>query len=522
MKYRKDIIIILIFVVTAAILLSLFAASPFKLSDHDGAGGCFWGTVARNYQRYGLIATKFAMIQNSGELLPSQYRIYTHHPILSPIIIYISLQIFGVNEWSVRLPFILCALMVLATSYLIARQVWNRRTAVLSSIAMLIMPVYLHYSRVPDMVSIALFFSLLSVYFYCRWLKQNKHLYLIWLSLALALAFSSSWETYHLIPAFIAHNLLFAKNKRFCILILAIGIICISIYMLHTFILGGFKAIHENLRWAIAYRSGLKDIATNSHFLMAYVKGMSRWIWLIFTPIIITSPILLLLSYCKPSMRRKIPGDSLLLLFLISGATQCAVSLNLCFYHPQRLYYLIPFFAFSSALAINTTYEYHLKTTVRKVVFSAIAVILAIFNILYFSYPVFFLLHQNDGRLSFILDRPKFPPCGQYYTNQPNEFSELKEYLSKEGPNNIYVCNHWNPCLQFYVDNNVQYEYFTLAKLKKLTAINIHNDKKIFFLFILRKYIRGKSEKLLLDYLENNTEYVRSFNKGKFILFRVK
>ncbi len=90
----KDLFIIFIFILTAGIMLSLFINSRFK-NDHDGAGGCFWGTAARNYVRYGFIQTRLGLVENGGILTPSEYKYNTHHPQLTPIIISFFLKIPG-------------------------------------------------------------------------------------------------------------------------------------------------------------------------------------------------------------------------------------------------------------------------------------------------------------------------------------------------------------------------------------------------------------------------------------------
>ncbi len=522
-ELSKDLLIVLSFTLFAVLVLSSSIHSPFKMGDHDGAGGCHWGTIARNYIRYGYSATKFGMVENGGLLTASEFRYHTHHPPLTAIILSLGLKIFGIHEWSIRFVFILFAVGVLGLFYFFSKELWNRRVAVLSSLFMLFTPMYLHFSSAADMVSIALFFSIAAIYSYARWLKTGSVTAIITLSIMFLLAVLSSWEAYYLIPAILYHNFLRDKKRGINVLIPALGILSLCIYLIHTMVLIGSHDLMSNIRWAI-YRTGLHTISQDPLFMLTYIKQIFVWIWFLFTPPVAILALLFSLMYLRQNKEERLNGNyDFVALFLVFGALKYLLFINLCYYHSQRLYYFVPFFALSASLATNAILK-KAKQPKIKALLRLPLICLMIATPLFITRPVFELLHENDMRNSFKLSSNQF-----HYEDDAREFlfyEGLKEHVQKKlGPQDMVLTNRWVPQFRFYLDRNTNE---TISSIKRLEDIlettrsgtaSSKDKKKMLFIFVDNGDDKSSDETKLLQYLENNYSLIKSMRGSRFLIF---
>ncbi len=513
---KIDLIIVLFFALTAAIILSLFINSPFKGSDNDGAGGCFWGTIARNYIRYGWVATKFGMVENGGFLEPSEFRYYTHHPPLIPMILSLGLKITGVHEWSIRMIFIIFAIGIQGLLYFLSKELWSRRVAILSCALMLLTPMYLHFSSVPDMVSVTLFFSLATIYAYARWLKTKSLAALVAMSVMLLLANFSAWEGYYVIPAILYHNFLRDKNKIINILMPFLGILSFSIYLIHTLMLVvPEQFMGENVTQVI-YRTGINILLNDPNFILVYLKQIFVWIWLFFTPfLVIFVPIFFIIYFKYDTEMRRERNYDFIPLFLIFGVLKYFIFIHLCYYHQQRLYYLGPFFALSASLAISNIFEKVHETTVRLSLIILLfgSIVLTVF---YITKPMFLMLHRNDARRFFVLSEK------QSYDDDPvlkRIYNELKECVqNKLGPKDIVLMNSWYPHLRFYLDRNTDETISSVEQLQNALKGGRAKKKKALFVFV---DFAEKSPQVreLLDFLKIHFALIKESKGQGFLVF---
>ncbi len=140
-----------------------------------GDEGYFW-TVARD------IAT--------GSFKPPIFAVgvYTF-PILSSYLQACVLKVFGISLWGWRFSSVLSGIVTILPLYLLAREAFNRKIAIASSIALIVSPYFLAFSRLGYISIQALFITTLALYWLYIGLNRDSHLYLFLAGCASGLGF---------------------------------------------------------------------------------------------------------------------------------------------------------------------------------------------------------------------------------------------------------------------------------------------------------------------------------------------
>lgn len=501
---KDESLIILFFTIITAIILSLGIDSAFKW-DIDGIAGSYYGTIARNYLRYGYLKTKFGMVDNGGIVTPSEYSFYTHHPPLPPLLISLSFKIFGIHEWSVRIVFMVFALGVLILLYIMAKELWSKRVAVWVCFFTILMPQYLHFSTVPNMVSVALFFCLTSVYSYIRLIKTKSAIFFTLMVISFFGATLSAWDSYYLIPAFFLN---FSENKkRFGYLILVLGILSVCIYCIHTIILVGRIAIIANIKYVIG-RIGTGELSEGLLSLGGCIKQILVWLWFFFTPSVIILAVIFLLMYFY-RYKYLYVNSNVIIFFFIFGIIKYFLFLELYSYHATQLYYLIPFFSFSSALAVEIIYNTIKKPLIKNlfIIFTGIIIIMTVWHI---TVPVFKSLQKDDS--CFFPD-----PKNKVAYNVNNEI--IPYIREKFNANGLILTNAFLTNLKFYLDWDVK-DIVSIEELKNILNYNQkYNNKIILFVFDTTTS-DSKQKSILLEYLKSQV-FIKAFNNNKWLVFKL-
>lgn len=134
---------------------------PFSLMGDEGS---FWEAAKA-------IAT--------GQSRPSIFDlgVYTY-PILGSYYQALILKLFGLSLWSWRFASVLAGAAAVAPTYLFAREMFDRRVALLASAVMIVTPYMLAFERLGYNNSQSLFPVALMLYFLYAGLKRNSRLYL--------------------------------------------------------------------------------------------------------------------------------------------------------------------------------------------------------------------------------------------------------------------------------------------------------------------------------------------------------
>jgi 4-amino-4-deoxy-L-arabinose transferase-like glycosyltransferase len=176
------------------------------LGQHNAWGGAVYGNIARNFLRYGYWQTHFAPVANSGLVPVGEFEYYYHYPPLLVWLISLSYQVFGVHEWSARLVPLSFSVLLMGLVYMFSRQAFSDNVAILSLLFCAVLPIESYYGAHVDIYgSASVFFSLLAVYGYFRWLKTPRRLHLAVSLLGVALGGMTAWYTYFVVPLILVH-----------------------------------------------------------------------------------------------------------------------------------------------------------------------------------------------------------------------------------------------------------------------------------------------------------------------------
>jgi GT2 family glycosyltransferase/4-amino-4-deoxy-L-arabinose transferase-like glycosyltransferase len=133
------------------------------------------------------------------EFLPISFRSYGDYK--APLAIYInafSTAVFGLNLWAVRLPFVIFSILAILGIYYLVKELlkqakMNDNLALWVAFFLAVSPWHLHYSRLGFEAGIALSLLIWGVYFFYRYLRQQK----LWQIILAAFLASLTLYTYH-------------------------------------------------------------------------------------------------------------------------------------------------------------------------------------------------------------------------------------------------------------------------------------------------------------------------------------
>lgn len=181
---KNKIFLVLIFIVVFALALRVYKLGSYPPSIS-------WDEAAVGYNGYSL--TNF-LKDEYGKILPLYFQSFGDDK--HPIHIYLTapfVTIFGLNEFSVRLPSaIFGALNVLLIFFIVNLLFKNRVIGLLSSLFLAISPQNIHFSRFNHEANFALFFFMLGLTLFYLAIKNKSNL----LPFSI-LSFTISFLTYH-------------------------------------------------------------------------------------------------------------------------------------------------------------------------------------------------------------------------------------------------------------------------------------------------------------------------------------
>jgi len=170
---RKDILWILGLMIFALVLgVYRLQAMPDSLMGDEGY---FW-TAARDIAE-GLFKPPIFTVG-----------VYTF-PVLSTYIQAWILKVFGISLWGWRLSSVLSGIVTIVPLYLLARDGFNRKVAIASSVGLIISPYFLAFTRLGYISIQSLFLTTLAVYWLYTGLNRDSHLYLFLAGCASGLGF---------------------------------------------------------------------------------------------------------------------------------------------------------------------------------------------------------------------------------------------------------------------------------------------------------------------------------------------
>lgn len=152
-----------------------------------------------------------------------------------------SVAVFGLNEFAVRLPNALIGSLAVLATYLLAKEVFGKKPALLATFLLAVSPWQLPMSRGAFEANLTTLFMPLGIYFFIKGLKDSKLMFLS------ALFFGINVFTYHsarfvtpaVVLVLLAANWKHLYEKRMRYLLPALVIAIFGIVAAYSFLVGG-------------------------------------------------------------------------------------------------------------------------------------------------------------------------------------------------------------------------------------------------------------------------------------------
>lgn len=195
LRSKKKIKWSLIFLIIGALFLRVLVALDPYLHFWDE---CFHALVAKNFLSHPLLPTLY-----DQAILPFNYKqwsyshIWLHKPPLPSWIIALSLKLFGINEFAVRIPSILLSTIAIGLTYAIGNSLFNSRIGWLSAFLQTINGFIIEITGgriATDHVDVFFFFFIeLSIFFAIRQKLTRRTIYILPFTLCLICTIYSKW-----------------------------------------------------------------------------------------------------------------------------------------------------------------------------------------------------------------------------------------------------------------------------------------------------------------------------------------
>lgn len=226
--------------ITLVLIILLFLFTRFyKIGEIPSS--VYWDEASIGYNAYSIIQTGK---DEWGEFLPLHFRAFGEFKL--PVYIYataVSVKLFGLNEFAVRLPSVIFSLGVVFLTYFLAKRLFNNIVvALFSSFFVTISPWFFIFSRTGYEATAGLMFYMLAIYSFFL-ISKNR-----WYFLLTIFSFTLSAYSYNsfriispitfLILLLINKDYLIIIKKSFYMLILSLALIIISawpIYRLYVY-----------------------------------------------------------------------------------------------------------------------------------------------------------------------------------------------------------------------------------------------------------------------------------------------
>lgn len=340
----------LILIVSGAVLFLCYGISdPFVGSYRSYS--TIYSLIAKNYVRYGYLATRLGWVVNADQVAPDQFVFYTRHPPLFGILLSLFVRIFGEQEWSYRLLPIVFSAGNIIFIFLIARELWGRNTGMRAALLAVLAPVFCAYGAHIDHIGSVLLFFMFGAFFqYLLWIKSKRMVYFVGLCIWFCLGALTGWPAYFLAPALLAHNLLIRRSRLIWILP-ALAVVIFGLFLFHARLLTGhwlggqiWEMLLYRLRVATVHPAWseigyMLPAVPGLHFTFGgFLHRLACMSFSLLSPVLILLGCVWLARLLADGIRQRCsPADLLLLAFFVGCGAYCLVFSNATFQHEYIL-----------------------------------------------------------------------------------------------------------------------------------------------------------------------------------------
>lgn len=334
------------------ILLAVFLLSGITL-PFVGLNAWNFNTyslIAYNYTVFGYTETFFAPIVSVSQNLPSDPEYYLHHPQLLSLLQSIGIALFGNSVFVAKLPVILVSFLSGVLFFQIGKMLNGKNYGLSALMMALFVPGFYVFGRMIGQEALVLFFVLLTTYFLLIYIQtQNKYV-LPLIILSIILGVFSDWPMIYFIVCLFPFMYVTKQVKvylsMFIVAVLSVFLFLGYIYM----VLGGFSDLIQ----AFLNRSP-GELLERSHWVIVWFTTILFRIGLYINPLIVILAGVGLYKLYSEYKRTKNKQFFLFLGFLLFGLIHILLYPEGSFGHAYWIFYVIPFFVFSSAVVFERT-----------------------------------------------------------------------------------------------------------------------------------------------------------------------
>lgn len=388
----------------------------------------------------------------------TKYTIGDYHPPGYFAILWIWTHIFGFSEIIVRLPSVLFGVGAVVLTYLLGKNLFNKKVGIIAGLLLAVSPLGVYYSQEARMYSMAMFTVALLSYFFIQFLNGKKWSF-IGYSLAGILVLYSDYVVYLIFPV---HFLFLILTKR-SLLKKWLVFICISmlgflpwLLILPTQILEGRAASIALPGWnRVAGGADIKNIAlVPIKFIFGRISFESRVLYGLFSTLFIFMYGYIILRAVKKFNKNIL---FLCIWILLPFLLIIIISFFIPFLSYFRLIFILPPLLILVGRGLD-----NMPDKISKIMLTILALASLSFLSIYYLNPKFqredwkgatLFLDNNQNKNSIILfedNHVKFPFI-YYKKDLSNSFAGLKNIEAKnlndvndierfsENKNNIYI-----------------------------------------------------------------------------------
>ncbi len=325
------------------------------LRGHRGFSGALTGVIVRNYLRYGYISTRFAPVWASGPLNPDKLAPYYHlrHPSLRYLLLSVSFRIFGTAEWSAVLISVLFSAGSAIVVYFLVKRIWGKWTALLAVAFMVLIPVDAYYGNIASHEPLEMFFALLALLMYRRWLDTPGRGWLIGMLAAMGLGAWAGYDGFYII-GLIGLHYLFTRPWRWATIRFSLGLGVYALLLFGAWVLYASLLLGSPLTflqgWVLRTGSGEgAQFTYGAWYVLEYMRVRD-----FFTPILRLLALIWAVFFVRDVLRKRDwARHSYVVLLLLFGLAQVVVFRQGAWVHEYWLMFLTPFFAVAAAVTIG-------------------------------------------------------------------------------------------------------------------------------------------------------------------------
>ena len=153
-----------------------------------------------------------ATTQNSFWDMVTRYSIGDFHPPGYFALLWIWTKVGGIGEVWARLPSVIFGILGVFGVYLLGKEMFGKRVALLSALFMALAPLHIYYSQEARMYSMTSFAATLSFYFFWRFLNRGNRGDLIGYAISNILVLYSDYMVYLIFPVQFIFLLVWQRN----------------------------------------------------------------------------------------------------------------------------------------------------------------------------------------------------------------------------------------------------------------------------------------------------------------------